>query len=463
MNETLLSVAVVLLFILLNGMAAASEIALVSLRDSQIGQLESRGRRGFKVARLARNPNRFLSAVQIVITVAGFFAAALGATLLADEVAPAFEGLGVPSSAAGPLALVLVTLIISFVSLVVAELVPKRIAMQRSVGVSLAVAPTLDRIASALRPVIWLLSRVTDVVVRLLGGDPSVQRAEVTSDELRELVSRQVQLRPEERAILGEVFAASDRLVREVMRPRTDVVFLDASMPVYRAVKHVGSLPHSRYPVIRATADDLVGFVHVRDLFAPSVYHRSVRVGEIARQVMQVPGTNRVLPTLTQMRDQGAHIAIVVDEYGGTDGIVTLEDLVEELVGEIRDEFDVSVDDKRPVPPGEFTVEGLTNLAEFAEYTGIELPDGPYETVAGFVVAALGRLPSAGDVVSAGEFEIEVVGVEGRRASQLRVRPVAEVDQGVPPTSDTGPSDGSLPADHDQRQDVPPALGEERR
>ncbi len=153
MNETVLSVAVVLLFILLNGMAAASEIALVTLRDSQIGQLESRGRRGFKVARLARNPNRFLSAVQIVITVAGFFAAALGATLLADEVAPVFEGLGLPSSVAGPLALVLVTLVISFVSLVVAELVPKRIAMQRSVGVSLAVAPTLDRIATALRPV----------------------------------------------------------------------------------------------------------------------------------------------------------------------------------------------------------------------------------------------------------------------------------------------------------------------
>lgn len=451
MNETLLGVAVVLLFILLSSVAAGSEIALVSLRDSQISQLETRGRRGAKVARLARNPNRFLGAVQIVITVAGFFAAALGASLLADDLAPVIERLGVPSGVAGPVALVVVTLVISFLTLVVAELVPKRIAMQRSVGVSVTVAPTLDRIASMLRPVIWLLSRVTDVVVRMLGSDPSVQRAEVTSDELRELVSRHVELRPEARAILGEVFAAGDRLVREVMRPRTDVALLDASMPVRRAAQHVTSLPHSRYPVIRGTADDVVGFVHVRDLFAPSVTHRSVRVGEIARQIMQLPGTNRVLPALAQMRDQGAHIAIVVDEYGGTDGIVTLEDLVEELVGEIRDEFDVSVDPLWSVPPGEFTVEGLLNLAEFAEHTGVQLPDGPYETVAGFVVAALGRMPSAGDVVGAGDCEIEVVAVEGRRASRLRVRPAAEMDHEAPFASEAGLVDGSLRADHERQ------------
>lgn len=463
MNETLVGVAVVLLFILLSSVAAGSEIALVSLRDSQISQLETRGRRGAKVARLARNPNRFLGAVQIVITVAGFFAAALGASLLADDLAPVIERLGMPSGVAGPVALVVVTLVISFLTLVVAELVPKRIAMQRSVGVSVAVAPTLDRIASILRPVIWLLSRITDVVVRMLGSDPSVQRTEVTSEELRELVSRHVELRPEARAILGEVFAAGDRLVREVMRPRTDVAFLDASMPVYRAAQHVTSLPHSRYPVIRATADDVVGFVHVRDLFSPSITRRGVRVGEIARQIMQLPGTNRVLPALAQMRDHGAHIAVVVDEYGGTDGIVTLEDLVEELVGEITDEFDVSVGPLRPVPPGEFTVEGLLNLAEFAEHTGVQLPDGPYETVAGFVVAALGRMASAGDVVSAGDCEIEVVAVEGRRASQLRVRPPAEMDHEAPSASAAGEPDGSLRADHEQQQGAPPALGEEPR
>lgn len=463
MNETLLGVALVLLFISFGSLASASEIALVSLRDSQIGQLESRGRRGAKAARLARNPNRFLSTVQIGITVAGFFAAALGATLLADDVAPAIERLGVPSGVAGLLALVVVTLVIAFVTLVVAELVPKRLAMQRSVGVALAVAPTLDRIASVLRPVIWLLSKVTDVVVRLLGGDPSVQRMQVTGEELRELVSRHVELRPEERAILGDVFAAGDRLVREVMRPRTDVAFLDASMPVYRAAKHVAALPHSRYPVVRATADNVVGFVHVRDLFAPSRAHRSVRVGEIARQVVQLPGTIRVLLALSEMRCQSAHIAIVVDEYGGTDGIVTLEDLVEELVGEIRDEYDVSVDDLPALAPDEFTVDGLLNVGEFADHTGVELPDGPYETVAGFVVAALGRIPSLGDVVAAGDREIEVLALEGRRASQLRVRPAPEAgDDGLAALEAASP-DGTLPADHGQRHSIPPALGEEPR
>lgn len=444
MNQTLLGLALVSLFIFLSGLAAASEIALVSLRDSQIGQLESRGRRGAKAARLARNPNRFLGAVQIGSTVAGFFAAAVGATLLADDVAPAIERLGVPESVAGPLALVVVTLLIAFVTLVLAELVPKRLAMQRSAGVAQAVAPTLERIASILRPVIWLLSRTTDVIVRLLGGDPSVQRVQVTGDELRELVSRHVELGPEERTILGDVFLAVDRLVREVMRPRTDVDFLDASMPVYQAAKKAMLMPHSRYPIVRGSADDVIGFVHVRDLLSPSVSNRSVRVGEIAREISQLPGTKRVLPALTEMRRTGAHIAIVVDEYGGTDGIVTLEDLVEELVGEIWDEYDVADDGPHPSASGELAVDGLLNVTEFANQTGLVLPDGPYETVAGFVVAALGHLPAVGDMVESGGCTIEVLSLEGRRVGQLRVSPLHGAG-GLDRGDDAGPALGGAP------------------
>ena len=431
--------ALVLLFIFLSSLASASEIALVSLRDSQIGQLESRGRRGAKAARLARNPNRFLGAVQIGSTVSGFFAAALGATLLADDVVPAIERLGVPESVAGPLALVVVTLLIAFVTLVVAELVPKRLAMQRSVGISLAVAATLDRIASLLRPVIWLLSRITDVIVRLLGGDPSLQRVKVTGEELRELVSRHVELRPEERAILGDVFTAGDRLVREVMRPRTEVDFLDASMPVYQAGKQAMQMPHSRYPVIRGSADDVIGFVHVRDLLSPSISNRSIRVGEIARQIIQLPGTKRVLAALTDMRRAGGQIAIVVDEYGGTDGIVTLEDLVEELVGDIWDEYDVADDDPRPFASGELAVDGLLNVTEFANQTGLALPAGPYETVAGFVVATLGHLPAVGDVVEVGDGKFEVLSLEGRRVGQVRISPLRGADG-------TDRDDDALPA-----------------
>lgn len=421
-TELLVNIALVLLFILIGGVFAATEIALVSLRESQISRLEQRGRRGERVANLAHNPNRFLGAVQIGVTVAGFFSAAFGATMLADDVSPVLERMGVPDRIAGPATLIVITLTIAFVSLVLGELVPKRMALQRSVGVSMLAAPMLDRFATLMRPVLWLMSRMTDVIVRLLGGDPAIQREEITDEELREIVSGHEGLGEEERQIVEDVFSAGDRQLREVMLPRTEVDFLDAATPVYQALKQATLMPHSRYPVVRGSADEVVGFVHVRDLFAPDLANRSVRLGDIARNVIMMPGTKRVLPALSEMRREGGHIAIVVDEYGGTAGIVTLEDLVEELVGDIRDEYDVAADAPTALTGGgTTTVDGLLNLEDFAEQTGILLPEGPYETVAGYLVASLGRLPEIGDVVDVEGCRLEVLAVDGRRASRLRV------------------------------------------
>jgi putative hemolysin len=423
-TELLVNIGLVLLFIIIGGVFAATEIALVSLRESQLSQLEQRGRRGERVAALAHNPNRFLGAVQIGVTVAGFFSAAFGATMLADDVAPLLERLGVPEQIAETATLIVITLAIAFVSLVLGELAPKRLALQRSVGVSLVVGPMLDRFATLMRPVLWLMSKATDLVVRLLGGDPNLQREEISDEELRELVSGHGGLGEEERRIVEDVFSAGDRQLREVMLPRTEVDFLDAATPVYQAVKQATLMPHSRYPVVRGSADDIVGFVHVRDLFAPDMANRSVRVGEIARNVIMLPGTKRVLPALSEMQRVGGHIAIVVDEYGGTAGIVTLEDLVEELVGDIRDEYDIADEPGVLSPGGATTVDGLLNLEDFAERTGVELPDGPYETVAGFVVATLGRLPEPGDSVDVEGCRLEVLTIDGRRAARLRVIPV---------------------------------------
>ena len=427
MNQgTLLNFGLVLLFILVGGVFAATELALVSLRESQLGQMVQQGRRGERVAELARNPNRFLSAVQIGVTVAGFFSAAYGASTLAPDLSPILQDWGLPGGAADTLAFIGLTLFIAYLSLVFGELVPKRLALQRAAGVSLAVAPPLDRFATLMRPVIWFLSRSTDLVVRMLGGDPSAQREEMSEDELRELVSGHEGLSEEERRIVGDVLDVGDRQVREVMRPRTEVDFLDADLPVFKAVKLASTMPHSRYPVVGTSTDDVVGFVHVRDLFDPEMSGRSIRVGELVRDVLVLPGTKRVLPAMTEMRRQGSHLAVVVDEYGGTAGIVTLEDLVEELVGEIRDEYDT---DELPVAAaagGVVDVDGMLNTGDFADRTGVQLPDGPYETVAGFVVARLGRLPSLGDVVEFDGVRIEVVALDGRRASRLRVHPRPE-------------------------------------
>ncbi len=417
-----INIALVLLFILLGGVFAATEIALVSLRESQLDRLGKRGRRGQRVAQLAGNPNRFLGAVQIGVTVAGFFSAAFGATMLADDVSPGLVALGVPDNVAEPVTLVVITLAIAFVSLVLGELVPKRIALQRSVGVALMVGPILDRFATLMRPVLWLMSKATDLVVRLLGGDPEIQREQITSEELRALVSGHQDLSEEERQIVEDVFGAGDRQLREVMLPRTEVDFLDAGTPVHEAAEQAMLMPHSRYPVVRGSADDVVGFVHVRDLFAPDLRSRSMRVGEIARNVIVLPGTKRILPALSEMRRAGGHLAIVVDEYGGTAGIVTLEDLVEELVGDIRDEYDIAADSVAAEVAGDqIRVDGLLNLEDFADETGVQLPEGPYETVAGFVVASLGRMPRVGDTVEVEGGRLEVLALDGRRASLIRV------------------------------------------
>jgi putative hemolysin len=440
MSTVLLNIALVLVLVLFGAVFVAAELALVSLRESQVKQLAHRGKRGQLVAKLTSDPNLFLSAVQVGVTLCGFLAAAFGADRLSGNLAPVLQRLGLPGGVADTTALVLVTLVISYISIVVGELAAKRLALQRAEGVSLALAPFINFIARAARPVIWILGKSTNVVVRLVGGDPDADREEVTAEEIRVLVSGSSTLGPEERQIVQDVFSAGDRGLREVMVPRTEVDFLSSNMPVHKAVRELSKAPHSRYPVIGESADDVVGFVHVRDLFNPEVSSRSIPVGEVARPVLSLPESARVLRALTEMRRASSHIAIVLDEYGGTAGIVTMEDLVEELVGDITDEYDVVIQDRTTLR-GALIVDGLTSLDDFAEETGFVLPEGPYDTVAGFFMAKLGQLPEVGDVVRArvrlGDdddaepvtIELRVHELDGRRASSLVIRRIEPVEQ----------------------------------
>jgi putative hemolysin len=444
----------VLFFLLLGAFFAGSEIALVSLREAQVRSISQRGRRGQKVAELHADPNRFLAAVQIGVTLAGFLSAAFGASAFADDLAPVLEGWGMSEGSAYWVAFIVVTLVITYLSLVISELAPKRIGLQRAEGISLLVAPTLDRIARVSRPVIWLLSRSTDVLVRLLGGDPRAARDPISEEELRDIVAAHETLGREERQLIEDVFEAGERQLHEVMVPRTEVDFLDASTPVYRAVRISASNPHSRYPVVRGSQDEVVGFVHVRDLFAPELAGTSVRVGEIARPMKLMPGTKRVLSAMSEMRREGHHMAIVVDEYGGTDGIVTLEDLMEEVIGEITDEYDVAEEPARALRGGAVEVDGLLNLEDFEERTGLELPEGPYETVAGFVINELGRLPEVDESVVALGQRFTVTELDGRRIAKVRLTPQPEE-----------PAAGEVPAHaaedvREQPQEEPPRLAQ---
>ena len=417
-----LDLAVVAALILTAALFVAAEIALISLRDSQVRQLASRGKRGARVAQLAQNPNRFLAAAQVGVTFCGFLSAALGAEKLGGFVIPWLEKRGLSHGLSTTLSIIGVTLVIAYFSLVFGELVPKRLALFRSEEISLASAGIIDVIAKIFRPIIWLLSHSTDFVVRLFGVDPKEQRSAMSEEELLDLVAGHAALTAEERDIVEEVFNASERQVHEVMVPRTEVDFMDATLTVGKAIELAVDKAHSRYPVVRGSTDEVVGFIHVRDLLDTSLASKSDKIIELVRSIMFLPGTKGVLPALTEMRLQGQHVAIVLDEYGGTDGIVTLEDLVECLIGDIRDEYDeVDADATIETHVGDFEVDGLISIEDLIEQSEIEILDGPYETVSGLVMHYLGRIPREHDVVNINGLRITVLSMEGKRAGQLLI------------------------------------------
>ena len=414
--------------IILAAFFVAAEIALISLRDSQVRQIASRGKRGARVAALAEHPNRLLAAVQIGVTVSGFLSAALGADQLGDYVIPWLESLGLATGWATTVSLIGVTLVIAYFSLVFGELVPKRVALFRAEEIAMTTAGIINFVANIFRPIIWLLSKSTDFVVRAFGVDPKEQRSQMSEEELLDLVTGHAALSDEERDIVEEVFNASERQVHEVMVPRTEVDFMDASLTVGKAIELAVDKAHSRYPVVRGSSDEVVGFIHVRDLLDTSLANKSTKIVELVRNIMYLPGTKGVLPALSEMRTQGQHLAIVLDEYGGTDGIVTLEDLVEVLIGDIRDEYDehdseVSLEERT----GDFEVDGLISIEDLIEETKLDIPEGPYETASGFVMHFLGRIPQVHDVVNVNGIRITVLTMEGKRAGQLLISRTASV------------------------------------
>ena len=348
---------------------------------------------------------------------------------------------------ASPLAFAIVTVCITFVSLVLGELAPKRIALQRTVPLALFAAPLLDRIATLARPVVWLLSVSVNVVVTLLGGDPGQGRQAMTEQEVRELVTGTQTLSADERRIVGEVFDAGKRQIREVLLPRTEVEFLvgrdhgrrgRARSPRASPTRGCRS---TRAPTTTWSGSCTSGTCSARA--RPSARRWSTRW---CGRSSSCRSARRCCRALSEMRRERAHMAIVADEYGGTAGIVTLEDLVEELVGDIRDEYDTGEAPAKKLPRGEVDVDGLLNLDEFAEQTGIRLPEGPYETVAGYVLAALGEVPAPGDSVPVPGYIITVTEMDARRIARLRVTPVPEPSPGPSrPTPAPAPAAGPAP------------------
>jgi putative hemolysin len=420
-------IVLVLVLVLVNAAFSGSEMALVSLRESQVQRLERQSRGGRVLARLTRDPNRFLATIQIGITLAGFLASAAAAVSLSKPLVKPLRFLG---SAAQPASIVVVTIGLTFVTLVIGELAPKRIAMQRTEGWALLVARPLDVLSMISRPAVWLLGVATNLVVRLAGGDPTAQREEVTTEEIRDMVAAQQDFSAEQRTIISGAFEIADRILREILVPRRDVLTLPSGTTAHDALRMLIGGGHSRAPIVGpAGLDDVLGVVHLRDLV-----DASGPVDALCRPGLFLPETLRVSDALKQMRAERQQLAMVVDERGAIDGIITMEDLVEEIVGEIYDETDrdvaavVTEADGALLMPGSFPIHDLPDLGFHDESHAHE--EGDYTTVAGMVLASLGHIPTApGEVVTLPEFTAEVVEVTGRAITRVRLRSVPEGTQ----------------------------------
>jgi putative hemolysin len=416
-----LEIGLVLLLVVINAAFAGSEVALISLREGQLRRLEQEGERGRLVVRLARDPNQFLSTIQIGITLAGFLASAAAAVSLAQPLVPLLEVLG---RAAEPVAVLLVTMVLTYLTLVVGELAPKRIALQRPERWARRAARPLSLVSTLTRPAVWLLSRSTDVLVRLAGADPRRQREEVTEEEVRDMIATGAVFRPEQRRILAETIEIGERRLSDVLVPRREVVAVPAEATVSEAIDTLLRSTHGRAPVYRGDLDEVLGLVTLQDLVGSEG-----PVADCVRPVLALPESMGVLDALRRLQSGRGQLAIVLNEYGGTEGIITVEDLLEELVGEIYDEFDPDFRTvlRRPdgsiVLPGRFPVHDLPDL-------GVSLPEGDYATVAGLILERLGRIPAEGDAVDVDRWRLEVLAMD--RNAIGRVRLVFLGDHGRP-------------------------------
>ncbi|MEV4466646.1 hemolysin family protein [Micromonospora echinofusca] len=416
--------ALVGVLVVLNAVFAGSEMALVSLRDSQIQRLERTSRAGRVLARLAKDPNRFLATIQIGITLAGFLASAAAAVSLAKPLVPLLSALG---GAAETVAIVVVTLALTFVTLVFGELAPKRIAMQAAERWALLVARPLDLLASVTRPAVWALGATSDLVVRLVGLNPKHEPDEIGPDELRDIVSGNHGFTKEQRTIIAGAVEIADRQLRAVLVPRLQVFTLDSGTTAEAARLLLAATGHSRAPVVRhGGLDDAVGVIHLRDLVGVP---EDRPVDECARPPMLLPDSLPVVDALRQFKAERQHIALVVDERGAVDGIVTLEDILEEIVGEIYDETDRDVRSVRTEPDGTMWLPGTFPVHDLAD-VGVELPGRPggdYTTIAGLVLACLGHIPTvAGESVVVDGWELEVARIDHRAITGVRLRRRAE-------------------------------------
>ncbi|HET8979639.1 MAG TPA: hemolysin family protein [Solirubrobacteraceae bacterium] len=414
-------VRILLLFGLIgaNAFFVACEYAIVTVRRWRLVELADAGdhRAGIAVD-LLDDPMRLIGTVQVGISALGIGLGALGEPTLRDIFDPV---LAVSVSVA--LSLIITT----YLYVVLGELVPRAIALERTEAFTLVMARPLALLNRVARPVVWLLQGSATAILRPLGFKPISTRLAVRSEEeLRGVVAEAEDtgiIEEAEEEMLYKVFDFAATEVRDVMVPRPDIAALSADMPLRECLAAVIDSPYTRHPVYRDNLDNVIGVLHLRDIFSAYHHHRleKTRIEDLLRPVHLIPETKNLGALLTEFRRNHQQMAIVLDEYGGTEGLVTLEDLLEEIVGEIADEYDLPDESIRWVDARTARIDGTFPLDDFAEQFGVDIPSEPYHTLAGLVLDRLGRLPRVGDAVRVNGLRLRVLAVKGLRVSVIEV------------------------------------------
>lgn len=419
-----ISILVTLLLTLVNGYFSMSEMALSTARQVLLEHDAEEGDKKAAVAvRMIESPGDFLAAIQVAITLVGFFSSAFAATTLSEPLGMWLAGFGMDVAVAHGLATVLITLIVSYFSIVVGELVPKRIAMADAETVSKNVAGPLSAFATCAKPLVCLTSASANGLAKLMGIKGTDDRQDVSEDEIRYMVTDSEDLSDEEKSMIHDVIDLGDTIAREVMIPRVDMTAMEDDSTLTEVLDVMRKTGYSRLPVYHESIDRVVGIAHIKDLITPILDEDDggAPVTKYLRAASYVPDTKDIIPLLSEMKGRHDHMVIVVDEYGGTAGVITIEDIVEEVVGEIEDEFDPDNRYITQLSNREWLVDGRFSIDDAIEL-GWPIEDSEeYETIAGFVLELADKLPRHGDVFEKDGYKFCVQSVHGRRLRSIRV------------------------------------------
>jgi putative hemolysin len=430
MSNLLLYVLFIFVLILINGFFSMAEIAMISARKSALQQREEEGSKGATVAlKLKEDAPRLLATTQIVMTLVGVLAAALTAITFEAPLTAWVQSLGIGflTPLASVISIAVVTLLISYVTLVVGELIPKQLGLQRADSIASITALPVNFVSALMRPIVGFLSASTGVLGKLVGISKDVTAAQVSEEEIKLMVDEQQHLSGEEKRMISEIFDLSNTVVREVMVPRVDIVFAQDSETVGEAAKRLYARGFSRVPVYHEDYDRIIGILILKDLVVPLAEGECDQpITDYLREPVFVPETKDLMSTLTEMQEARIQIVIVVDEYGGTSGLVSMEDILEEITGEIIDETDQELESILELDTGKWLINGTCDIEDAAEIGLPIVESDEYETIAGWVLEQLGHIPHVGENFEYEGYRFTVVTMRRRRIARIRVQRLEE-------------------------------------